>query len=43
VAVALLFALIARLLRGRLSARSLTALWAGFWLLFYALYWTALA
>ena len=42
VAVALLTALIARLLRGRLSERSLTAVWAGFWVLFYALYWTAL-
>jgi membrane protein YqaA with SNARE-associated domain len=42
VAVALLTALIARLLRGRLSERSLTALWAAFWILFYALYWTVL-
>jgi hypothetical protein len=41
-AVALLTALIARLLRGRLSERSLTALWAGFWVAFYALYWGAL-
>jgi membrane protein YqaA with SNARE-associated domain len=42
VAVALLTALIARLLRGRMSERSLITLWAGFWILFYALYWTAL-
>ena len=42
VAVALLAAVIARLLRGRLSERSLTALWAAFWILFYALYWAAL-
>jgi hypothetical protein len=42
VAVALLAAIVARLLRGRLSERSLTALWAALWALFYALYWTAL-
>jgi membrane protein YqaA with SNARE-associated domain len=40
--VALLAWFVARLLRRRLSERSLTALWAAFWILFYALYWTAL-
>lgn len=41
-AVALIAAVLARLLRRRLSERSLLAVWAAFWLLFYALYWTAL-
>jgi hypothetical protein len=41
-AVALMAAVLARLLRARLSERSLVALWAAFWILFYALYWAVL-
>jgi membrane protein YqaA with SNARE-associated domain len=41
-AVALLAAVLVRFLRRRLSERTLLALWAAFWILFYALYWTVL-
>jgi membrane protein YqaA with SNARE-associated domain len=41
-AVALLAGGIASMLRRRVSQRTLLALWAAFWVLFYALYWTVL-
>ena len=42
-AAALIAAALARILPRRWSVRMRIALWASFWILFYAVYWTALA